>query len=413
MTSPAQGPSPDKLRSGSQQSPPGPGAWAAPRLPGLTAPARGGGGETADLKASPGPSCFKVPQFRAREGLAHLDTRPLDALPARREQAAAPRLPPVTPRPAAHTLTHIHSQTLTSTQIRSLSSSPSAPLSALIHAQGPLFPAQRPRPPNIPMQPFAVPTHLCGAQPPGSQMGPGWSSGRPGAVASEWPQASKPASGKTVREGQAFLGAGRLQRAQGIALRHLPTEASLDSRPGRQGPWPRDTGSVVCLVDLDPDGLEMQESTLGVPAGQQEALQRARDRASGQCRQPWTHSPSPAVSHQPPAPAHRRGSDHQPAPGRREAPDNQAGPLSWHILITHILTVIDGGDLARGLAGLQATSSYRKDQDGKSDPWQGPAHCPTAVGKCSRCKHFLKTGLQGNVHAGLIKHCPPGWTGQK
>lgn len=128
------------------------------------------------------------------------------------------------------------------------------------------------------------------------------------------------------------------------------------------------------------------------------------------------HVPRPPPSAprpQPPGPARRPGSDRQPGPGRRAAPDDQAGPLRWHILITRILTVMDGEGLARGLAGLQATSSDRKDEDGSSGPWQGPTHCPTAVGKCSMCKHFLKTSLHGNGHAGLIKHRPPGWTGHR
>lgn len=145
----------------------------------------------------------------------------------------------------------------------------------------------------------------------------------------------------------------------------------------------------------------MPESTPGTTPGRRlELLQRAGSRG-GQFSGPL---PSPAVTHAPAPSAPSPRPCRQTGEGVLQPPSQGSSASDIH----HVHpTVISGGDLARSLAGLQATSSYRKGEGGKRDPWQGTAHCPSAVGKCSMCKHFLKAGLRGSAHDGLIKIIRP------
>lgn len=211
---------------------------------------------------------------------------------------------------------------------------------------------------------------------------------------------------------------GSENRPEAPSHKRLPRQTGLGGRASRpQGNWAVGFASWIWM------NWKCKGPHWASQAGQTRSASKsrahgwaARSHGRGQAQRGHPcHPPPPGpgtrptASRSPPDPAHRAGPLTAGPLAAGSPCQPSTGLLLRQILIKRILIMINGGGLAaRAWRVSRPTSSYRKDKDGKSDPWQGTAHCPTAVGKCSVRKHFLKTSLQGNVRDGLIKDHRPG-----
>lgn len=145
----------------------------------------------------------------------------------------------------------------------------------------------------------------------------------------------------------------RLRESPGGGFPQKPPQAAGPVAPGD---WPGRSGFV------DPDGLEMRSSAQGVPSRAWKCF-KGPGAGSGS-RVTRERSLPPPASRRPPGPAAEWGP---------LSASQALAPLSpCQILIKRILIMINGGGLAAwAWPGSRPTSSHRKAEDGRSDPWQG------------------------------------------